>query len=326
MHFLIVPLALLAVEGCARKGAEGELIRLSVTNGAAMAYLPVYAAGPAGCFAKEGIHVRLDETGVATTMQALVGGGVEVAASNYLTLLDVRNQGQPIREFVLLQKLPGFAAVVSPKASLQIRNLQDLKGRTVGSNARGDGYHRLFNKILEAHGVNPDEVKVVSVGRGTSLALSMERGVVDAGLLGPLGLGYLQRLRLPLTILIDTRTVESTRAVLGTDEIAWFILCAREDWLREHPQAARRLASAMQCALAWVHDHTPQQIRETVPESGRSPDAQSDFDAIKTAKIGLALDGRMTANAHAAAVRFLSVPDSGKLQSQEPYTNEFLRP
>jgi NitT/TauT family transport system substrate-binding protein len=258
-------------------------------------------------------------------MQALVGGGVEVAASDYLTLLDVRSQGQPIRQFVLLQKLPGFAAVVSPKASPGIRTVQDLKGRTIGVNARGSGYHRLLNKILQAHGVNPDEVSVVSVGRGTSLGLSMERGVVDVGLLGPLGLSYLQQRHLPLTILFDTRTAESTRAVLGTDEIAFYMLCAREDWLKSHPQAARRLASAMQCALTWVHDRTPQQIRETLPDVGRSADAQSDFDAIDVARSALSLDGRMTAEAHAGAVRFLTAPDSTKLKSREPYTNEFLR-
>jgi NitT/TauT family transport system substrate-binding protein len=326
MHFRTAALALLVAGGCARKGDEGGLIRLSVPNGAAMVYLPVYAAGPAGCFAREGIQVRLDEAGVATAMQALVGGGVDVAATDYLTLLDVRSEGQPIREFVLLQKLPGFAAVVSPKAAPGIRTIQDLKGRTVGVNARGGGYHRLLNKILQAHGVNPDEVSVVSVGRGTALGVSMERGVVDVGLPGPLGLSYLQQRHLPLTILFDTRTPESTRAVLGTDEIAWSVLCAREDWLRAHPEAARRLASATQCALTWVHDHTPQQIRETLPDVGRSADAQWDFDAIGVARIGLALDGRMTANAHASAVRFLSVPDSGKLEGQEPYTNEFLRP
>jgi NitT/TauT family transport system substrate-binding protein len=305
---LLAALAIGFCTGCgvarSTKPSNPTEIRLSVPNGAAMVYLPVYAAGPAGCFAREDIQVRLDEAGVATSMQALVGGGVEVAASDYLTLLDVRRQGQPIRAFVLLQKLPGFAAVVSPKASAGIRSIQDLKGRTIGVNARGSGYHRLLNKVLEAHGVNPDEVSVVSVGRGTSLGVSMEHGVVDVGLLGPLGLSYLQQRHLPLKILFDTRTAESTRAALGTDEIAFYILCAREDWLKAHPQAARRLASAMQCALTWVHDHMPQQIREILPDVGRSPDAQSDFDAIEVAKIGLTLDGRMTANAHASAVRF----------------------
>jgi NitT/TauT family transport system substrate-binding protein len=291
-----------------------------------MAYLPVYVAGRAGCLAREGVQVQLDETaGSVKSVEALLGGSVDVAACDYLTLLNVVSQGQPLREFVLLQKIPGLVAIVSPKASRPIRSLQDVKGRTVAVNARGNAYHRLWDQILRLHGVNPDEVSVVSVGTGMSAALSLERGVVDVGLSSILGASYLERRYPSLTILVDTRTPESTRAALGTDEIAFFILCAREDWLRAHPHAARQLASAMQCALAWVHDHSPQQIRETLPDSSRSHDAESDFEALASAKGALSLDGRMTPGAHDAAVRFLIAPDSTKPKSQEPYTNEFLR-
>jgi hypothetical protein len=153
MHFWILASALLAVGACGRQNHDKGLVRLSVTRGA--------------------------------SLQALIGGSVEAAASDYLTQLNVPSQGQPVREFVLLQKVPGLVAVVSPK--------------------------------------------------------------------------------------------------------------------------------------------TLQQIREVLPESGPSPDAESDFDAIDVAKAELALDGRMTPGAHNAAVRFLTGPDATKLKSQEPYTNEFLR-
>jgi NitT/TauT family transport system substrate-binding protein len=327
MQFWILASALLALGGCGRKDDDGGPIRLSVTGGAAVVYLPIYAAGPAGCFAQQGIQVHLDETtGAAKSVQALLGGSVDVAASDYLTLLNVTNLGQPVREFVLLQKLPGFVAIVSPKASRPIRSLQDLKGGTIGVPARGNGYHRLSNHILQVHGVNPDDVSVVGVGTGMALVSSLERGVVNVGLLGPVAATYIQRRYPSLTILFDTRTAESTKVALGTDEIAFYILCAREDWLRAHPQTARKLAAAMQCALTWVHVHTPQQIREILPDSSRSPDAESDFDAIASAKSVLSLDGRMTAEAHDAAVRFLTAPDSTKPKRAEPYTNEFLRP
>ena len=260
-----------------RRNDDGNMVRLSITS-AAIGYLPVYVAGRAGCFAKEGLQVQLDETtGSVKSVEALLGRSVDVAACDYLTLLNVASQGQPLREFVLLKKIPGLVAIVSPKASRPIRSLQDLKGRMIGVNARGSSYHRLFNHILQVHGMSPDEVSVVGVGTGMSLVSSVERGVVDAGLLGPLTASYLQRRHPSLTILFDTRTPESTKVVVGTDEIAWFIICAREDWLRANPQTARRLASAIQCALAWVQGHTPQQIREALPESVRSPDAGIGF-------------------------------------------------
>ena len=54
---------------------------------------------------------------------------------------------------------------------------------------------------------------------------------------------------------------------------------------------------------------------------------ESDFDAIDVTKSELALDGRM---ARRELMRrlfgSLVAPDSTKLKSQEPYTNEFLKP
>jgi NitT/TauT family transport system substrate-binding protein len=78
MHFWILASALLAVGGCGRQNDDRGLVRLSVTSRAAIAYLPIYVGGPAGCFAREGIRVHLDETaGSAKSVQALVGGSVE---------------------------------------------------------------------------------------------------------------------------------------------------------------------------------------------------------------------------------------------------------
>jgi NitT/TauT family transport system substrate-binding protein len=301
-------------------------VRISVTR-APLNYMPVYVAGPSGCFAREGIQVLLDETsGSVKSLQALEGGSVDVAATDYLVMLDLVRDAQPLREFVLLSKLPGLVVIASPKASRPIRNLQDLKGRTVGVTTPGTAYHRLFNHILQIHGVNPDEVSVVGVGPGMSFVSSLERGVVDAGLVSAFTTSYLLRRYPTLTILVDTRTPESTRAALGRDEVAFNVLCAREAWLRANPQTARKLASSMQCGLAWVRDHTPQQIRGVLPESGRSPDAEADFEAISSAKVSFTLDGQMTPEAHAAAVRFLTTPNTAQAKNQEPYTNEFLKP
>jgi NitT/TauT family transport system substrate-binding protein len=284
-------------------------------------------AGSAGCFAGQGIQVRLDETAGATkSAEALLGGSADVAASDYLVLLNLVNKGQPVREFVLMQSVPGLVGIVSPKASQPIRRIEDLKGRTVGVNAMGNAYHRLFNHILSLHGLKPDEVNVVPLGAGGSLAAAVERGVVDLVLGGPMTVSNLQRRYPSLTMLFDTRKATSTKAVLGTDEVASFILCARTSWLAAQPETARHMAAAMQCALTWVHGHTPAQIRAALPESSRSTDVQADLDWITAAKSGLSMDGRMTPAAHAGAVRFLTGPDAAKFENQVPYTNEFLKP
>jgi hypothetical protein len=96
--------------------------------------------------------------------------------------------------------------------------------------------------------------------------------------------------------------------------------------LSTQPQAARRLASATQCALTWVQDHSPQQIRKILPDSTLTPDADTDHDWIAAAKSTLSIDGRMTAEAHTAAVRILFPEGTAKLKEDELFTNAFLKP
>jgi len=321
-QFLLASVLLTAGTGCRHQQDPAPTVRIAATGGAAIASLPLYAAGPSGCFAKEGLDVRIEETAGSTkSMQALVGGSADVAFCDYLKVLNVTNQGQPVRSFVLLQKIPGFVAVVSPNTSQPIRRLEDVKGRTVGTTTLGGGYHLLFSNILQQHGVNPPDVKAVGVGGGMALSLAVERGVVDVGLVGPLGLSYLQRRHPSLLMLIDTRTAAATKTALGFEEIAFFVLSAREDWLNAQPQLARKLAASMQCSIAWVHGHTPQQIREILPKASQSPEEQSDFEAIAAVKTALTDDGRMTTEAHAAAVRLLGTTAT---TNRQPYTNDYL--
>jgi NitT/TauT family transport system substrate-binding protein len=319
---LLLSVLLMAGAGCHRQQDVARTVRLATTGGGAIAYLPIYAGGPSGCFAKEGIDVRLEETAGSTkSMQALVGGSADVAACDYISLLNVTNQGQPVRAFVLLQKIPGFVAVVSPDPTRPITRLEDVKGRSIGVTTPGGAYHLLFSNILQQHGVNPAEVKAVGVGGGMALALALERGVVDVGVVGPLVLNYLQRRHPSLLLLADTRTPAATKAYLGAEEIAFFVLSAREQWLAANPQSARKLAASMQCALTWVHSHAPQQIREILPMASRSPDEQSDLEAIASVQTMFTKDGRMTAEAHAAALRLVAGTTA---KGQPPYTNDYL--
>jgi NitT/TauT family transport system substrate-binding protein len=326
MKLSIVTSALILIVGCNRQNRSGSVVRIALT-GRAPVYLPLFVAEPAGCLAQQGIRVQLYETaGGPKSMEALVGGSVDVAFTDYFVLLNVASHGQPVRAFLLTQKIPGVAAIVSPKASKAIRRIEDLKGRTIGTTTPGNAYHRVLNHILLLHGVRPEEVSVVGVGNGPSLALALERGVIDAGLGADLTIGYLDRRFPDLTFLFDTRTAAGTKAALGSEEVAFFILCARTGWLEAQPQTARRVAGATQCAIRWVQDHTPQQIREILPQANLSSDAEADYEWIANQKRAFSTDGRITPEAHAAAVRVLFPEGSAKLNAQEPFTNEFLKP
>jgi NitT/TauT family transport system substrate-binding protein len=323
---ILIALAICSSMACgSRPSSEASRhthVRLAVTMGA-FVYLPVFVAGPAGCFEKHGLTVKIEETeGASKSMQALLGGSVDVAACGYLQTLDLVAQGRPLRAFLVMQRLPGFVAIVSPRASRPIRTIADLKGMKVGVPTPGIDAHRELNEILRRHGMRPEDIRIISVGPPVNQIPAVERGLVDVILSAAPTISVLQRRHPDLHILIDLRTPELTKEALGVEEVPLSVLATNEGWLRSNSDTARRLAGALQDALAWIQNHTPEEIREVLPASCRSPDATADLDSILSEKGMLSKDGRMTPELHEASVQVSGIGNRTNLE--HAYTNEFL--
>ena len=309
--------------GPSSRQSERTQIHLAVTRGSLL-YLPVFVAGPAGCFEKQNLDVRIEETeSQPKSMTALFAGAVDIAAAGYLQALDLVAQGRPVRAFLLMQQLPGNALVVSPRASKPIRGIEDLKGANVGVSSPGADTHRVLNYILRQHGMKPEDVSVIGLGSWVTQVPSLEHGKVDALVATGITIPFLQRRQPDLRLLFDTRTPELTKAALGTEGVALSVIITTDKWLRSNPDTARRLAGSLQCSLAWIQDHTAEEIRERLPDSSRTPDAGSDLEAIAAEKQMLSRDGRMTPELHEAAVRIAGILNQENLA--KAYTNEFLK-
>jgi len=325
---LLLTLSICFAVSCGSHTSSGQSkrteIRLATTRGGFF-YLPVFIAGPLGCFDRQNLAVKIEETeGAPKSMTALLAGTVDVIAGGYLQALDLVAQGRRLRAFLLIQEFPGQALVVSPRASKPIRAIEDLKGATIGVTSVGTEAHRILNYVLRRHGMRPEDVSVIGVGPSVTQASSLERGKVDAILATASTIPFLQKRHPDLRILFDLRTPELTKTALGVEKIAETVLLTQESWLRSNPDTVGRLVGACQCALAWTQDHTPQQIREILPASCRSPNADSDLDAILSTKQMLSRDGRITPELHEAAVRIAGIPNKASLA--KAYTNEFLQP
>jgi NitT/TauT family transport system substrate-binding protein len=325
---LLLTLTVCFALSCGSRAPSGQSrrteVRLATTRGAFL-YLPVFVAGPAGCFDRQNLAVRIEETeSQPKSMTALLAGTVDIAAAGYLQVLDLVAQSQSVRAFLLMQQLPGNALVISPRASKSIRSIEDLKGANVGVTSPGADTQRVLNYILRQHGIRPEDVSVIGLGSWVTQVPSLEHGKVDAVVATGITIPLLQRRNPDVRILFDTRTPELTKAALGTEGVALSVIITMDKWLRSNPDAARRLAGSLQCSLAWIQGHTAEQIRERLPDSCRSPDAGSDLEAIATEKQMLSRDGRMTPELHEAAVRIAGVPNQANLS--QAYTNEFLKP
>ena len=308
--------------GPSPRQSERTQIHLAVTRGSLL-YLPVFVAGPAGCFDNQNLAVNIEQTeGTPKSMTALLAGTVDVIGGGYLQALDLVAQGRRLQAFLVMQRVPGFAAVVSPRTSKRIQTIEDLKGANVGVSVAGGEAHRILNYVLRQHGLRPEDISAISLGPSVTQVPSLERGLVDVVLAQGVTIEFLQRRHPDLRILFDTRTPELTKASLGIEGAAESVLIAQEDWLRSNSVTARRLAVAGQCALTWIQDHSPEQIREILPDSCRSQDKAADLDAISSSKRMLSHTGRMTQELHDDGVRVSGVVNQTGLA--KAYTNEFL--
>src|SRR5207245_3457429 len=151
----------------------------------------------------------------AIAMEALVGGSADVAAAFYDQTIQMAAEGRRVRSFVTLTRYLGFVAAAATGSKRKISRIEDLKGAVVGVAAPGSSGHLLLNYLLASRGLAPSDASVYSIGTGGSSVAAMQRGTVDAGIIGDLVLEPLLREKPDLLILADTRSEAGLRQTFG---------------------------------------------------------------------------------------------------------------
>jgi NitT/TauT family transport system substrate-binding protein len=237
---------------------------------------------------------------------------------------------RPVQAFLLLVHDPGYVALVSPRASRPIRQIEDLHGATVGVSSPGSDQHQILNFILSKHGLKPDDVNVVGVGAGMTHTKALEQGTIDVGMAYGTTVSQVQKRQPKASILFDLRMAEDRRKHLGVGEIAHSVLYSKSDWMQNHRDTVTRIARATMSAVKWSTSHTPEEIRARLPESMRTSDPAVDGDAIRSVAATLGSDGMFRPEHIESTRKILSVSQERIRESTSNfsavYTNEFLPP
>src|SRR5258708_1294490 len=257
----VLALALALATSCTSRPASS--VRLAVGGQAALRFFPVCLARELGLCEQQSLHVEIsDLTGSARSMQALMGGSADVAAGFYDQTIQMAGEGRRVRSFVTLTRYLGFVAAVAPGSKRKISRVEDLKGAVVGVAAPGSSGHLLLNYLLASRNLAPSDASVYSIGTGGSAVAAMQRGTVDAGIIGDLVLEPLLREKPDLLILADTRSEAGLRQTFGVSTYPGSVLYTSAEWLDGHRETAGKLARAMQGALRWALEHPAEQTLE----------------------------------------------------------------
>jgi NitT/TauT family transport system substrate-binding protein len=302
-------------------------VTIAVGGGACLCYLPTMLAKQLGEFEKAGVNVDvIDFKGGSESLKAVIGGSADVVSGYFDHCVNLAARGQHLEAFVVYDRFPGLALVVSPKHANEIKSVKDLANKKVGVSAPGSSTDFFLKYLLAKNGVDPNSVGVVGVGLGATAVAAMEQGQIDAAVMLDPAITLLQN-KDKAPVLSDTRTQKDTLAVFGGDYPGG-ALYTRADWIVGHEKEVQAMTNAILATLKWIHSHTPEEIADKMPPELVGKDKAGYIAALKNTIPMYSETGLMDPKGAAAvlAVFSQSSPDVAKahIDLSKTYTNKFV--
>jgi len=303
-------------------------VTLAVGGGSCLCYLPTMLAQALGEYEKAGVNVEVvDFKGGSESLKAVIGGSADVVSGYFDHCVNLAAKGQHLQSFVVYDRYPGFALVVSPKHASEINSIKDLVNKKVGVSAPGSSTDFFLKYMLSKNGIDPNSVGVIGVGLGATAVAAMEQGTIDAAIMLDPAVTVLQGQDKTLKILSDTRSQKDTLAVFG-GEYPGGALYTKAEWIATHEKEVQGMTNAILATLKWIHSHTPEEIADKMPANLVGKDKALYVAALKNTLPMYSETGRMDPKGAAAvlAVFSQSSPDVAKanIDLTKTYTNAFI--
>lgn len=291
----IAAAAALALGGTAMAQApEKKDVKLGVGGKALLYYLPLTVAEKKGFFTEQGLNVEIsDFAGGAKSLQALIGGSVDVVTGAYEHTIRMQAKGQDIVAVLELGRFPGIAVGVKADKAAQYKTPADFKGMKIGVTAPGSSTNMLMNFVLAKAGLSSADVSYIGVGSAASAVAAVKKGEIDAiSHLEPV-LSMLERGG-DIKIVIDTRTEKGTIDLFGGSNPA-AVLYMKREFMQKNPNTVQALTNALYKALVWIAKATPEEIAAVVPQEYLLGDKDLYILAVKNSKPTYSLNGIVSA-------------------------------
>lgn len=303
-------------------------VTLAIGGASCLCYLPTMLAHELGEYKKAGVDVELVQfKGGSEALRAVMGGSADVVSGYFDHTVNLAAKNQMLQSFVVYDRYPGFALVVSPKHTASINAIKDLANKKVGVSAPGSSTDFFLKYILAKNGVDPNSVAVIGVGLGATAIASMEQGEIEAAIMLDPAITLLQGKHQGLKILSDTRSQKDTLAVFG-GEYPGGALYTRADWIAKNEKAVQGMTNAIIATLKWIHTHTPEQIADKMPAELVGKDKALYIAALKNTLPMFSETGMMDPKGAEAvlAVFAQSVPAiaNAKIDLSKTYTNKYV--
>src|SRR5262244_1221688 len=282
--------ALVLLSAAQAQTLEKKQVTLGVGGKTALYYLPLTIAERLGHFKEQGLEVTINDfRGGAQSLQALVGGSVDVVTGAYEHTIRMQAKGQDVRALIELGRFPGIVLGVRKDRADAYKSPADLKGMKIGVSAPGSSTNFFVMYLMAKAGLKPADASYIGVGIGPSVIAAVVKGEIDAmANLDPM----MTKLELDgqIRVVADSRTEEGTRAIFGGSNPA-AVLYTKQDFIARNPDTVQALVNAFYKTLKWLEKATPDEITAAVPEEYWLGDKALYAAAVKASKPSYSVTG-----------------------------------
>jgi NitT/TauT family transport system substrate-binding protein len=259
---------------------EKTKVALGVGGKPLLYYLPLSIAERRGYFKEEGIEVEINDFGGgAKSLQALIGGSVDVVTGAYEHTIRMQAKGQNIMAVCELGRFPAIVIGVKKEKAGEIKSPADFKGRKIGVTAPGSSTAIAAQYAMVKAGLKANDAAFIGIGGGAGAVAAVQKGEIDV-------ISHLDPVVAKLEqddsikVLIDTRTEAGTKALFGGSNPA-AVVYLKKDFIDANPNTTQRLVNAHVKALKWLATATPEAVADTVPPEYHLGDKGLYLTAVK---------------------------------------------
>jgi NitT/TauT family transport system substrate-binding protein len=321
-------LGLAFAQPAAGQAIEKKDLVLGVGGKGLLYYLPLTIAEQRGYFKEQGLTVTTNDfAGGARSLQALVGGSVDLVAGAYEHTIRMQAKGQDIRAVIELGRFPGMVLAVKKEKAAQIKSFKDLKGMKVGVTAPGSSTNFFVNALIAKEGLKPEDVSIIGVGSGATAVAAIKKGEIDAIVNLDPAISKLTQDG-DIVILADSRTEEGNMKLFGGNNPA-AVIYLKADFIEKNPVTVQRVVNALYKTLKWLETATPDDVAKNVPEEYYLGDRPLYLAAVKASSAMYSRNGLITAtgmkNGHDMLVQFDKELAGAKVDLAKTFDDRFVK-
>ena len=244
---LATGLILASALACGSATAAAETVVVGVTGPPNALGWPFEIAIEKGFFAAEGIAIDrvAAPSSAAVVLQATAGALEMTVQGAFVDVIRAIDKGAPLAVVRITLRTPPYELNAKPS----IKNLKDLKGKTVSIGGQKDVTRIYLNRMLEPNGLKDSDVDLVYAGASSARLAALESGAVDAAI---------------LTSPYNFNAVSDGFPVIGrtadyVTDLPQNGIVVNRNWAAGHMDTLRRFLVASQKGTDWFMDRSNRQ-------------------------------------------------------------------